>query len=397
MVYSNSNRNFEEMLLQFIAEDDPMLSMLKWLCEQLMEAEVTAKINASKSERTSQRTGYRSGYRVRRFDTRMGTMYLFVPKLRNGGYVPFFVTEKKRSEAALMSVIHEAYINGVSTRKIERLAKSLGIDSISRSQVSHITKELNDQVKAFRERPLQETYPVLWVDSLYEKIRVGHRVQNMAVAVVVGLDEQGRRDILAVEPMYEESEATYQALFEKLKNRGLKSVWLVVSDAHRGLAKAIQSSFVGCSWQRCKVHFMRNILAHVPAKGKAAFAEKLKQIWLQPDIESAKAYANRLMDTYESQYPEAIEVLETGLEDSLQFYAFERIDARKISSTNILERLNREIRRRTAVVGVFPSLDSYVRLVTTYLIEYSEEWSTGRSYIKPDLIQLTKEDRYQAA
>ena len=209
MVYSNSNRNFEEMLLQFITEEDPMLSMLKWLCEQLMEVEVTAKINASKSERTPQRSGYRCGYRVRRFDTRMGTMYLFVPKLRNGGYIPFFVTEKKRSEAALMSVIHEAYINGVSTRKIERLAKSLGIDSISRSQVSHITKELNDQVKAFRERPLQNTYPVLWVDSLYEKIRVGHRVQNMAVAVVVGLDEQGRRDILAVEPMYEESEATY--------------------------------------------------------------------------------------------------------------------------------------------------------------------------------------------
>jgi len=327
----------------------------------------------------------------------MGTMYLFVPKLRNGGYVPFFVTEKKRSEAALMSVIHEAYINGVSTRKIERLAKSLGIDSISRSQVSHITKELNDQVKAFRERPLQETYPVLWVDSLYEKIRVGHRVQNMAVAVVVGLDEQGRRDILAVEPMYEESEATYQALFDNLKDRGLKSVWLVVSDAHKGLAKAIQSSFVGCSWQRCKVHFMRNILAHVPAKGKAAFAEKLKQIWLQPDMESAKAYANNLMDTYEKQYPEAIDVLEAGLEDSLQFYAFERIDARKISSTNLLERLNREIRRRTAVVGVFPSLDSYVRLLTTYLIEYSEEWSTGRSYIKPELIQMTKEERQQAA
>ena len=324
-------------------------------------------------------------------------MYLFVPKLRNGGYVPFFVTEKKRSEAALMSVIHEAYINGVSTRKIERLAKSLGIDSISRSQVSHITKELNDQVKAFRERPLQETYPVLWVDSLYEKIRVGHRVQNMAVAVVVGLDEQGRRDILAVEPMYEESEATYQALFDNLKDRGLKSVWLVVSDAHKGLAKAIQSSFVGCSWQRCKVHFMRNILAHVPAKGKAAFAEKLKQIWLQPDMESAKAYANNLMDTYEKQYPEAIDVLEAGLEDSLQFYAFERIDARKISSTNLLERLNREIRRRTAVVGVFPSLDSYVRLLTTYLIEYSEEWSTGRSYIKPELIQMTKEERQQAA
>lgn len=393
MVYSNSNLNLDKMLLQFIAEEDPMLSMLKWLCEQLMEVEVTAKINASKSERNPQRSGYRSGYRVRRFDTRMGTMYLFVPKLRNGGYVPFFVTEKKRSEVALMNVIQEAYINGVSTRKIDKLAKSLGIDSISRGQVSQITKELNDQVAAFRERPLQEIYPVLWVDSLYEKIRVGNQVNNMAVAVVIGVDEGGQRDILAVEPMYEESEAAYQEVFNKLKARGLKNPWLVISDAHKGLINAIKKSFVGCSWQRCKVHFMRNILAHVPAKGKAVFAEKLKQIWLQPDKESAKFYANSLMDDYENQYPDAINVLEAGLEDSLQFYAFQRIDHRKISSTNILERLNREIRRRTSVVGIFPSMDSYVRLVTTYLIEYSEEWSTGRCYIRSEIIQLTKEDR----
>jgi len=397
MAYSNNNLNFEKMLLKFLADEDPMLSMLKWLCEQLMEAEVSAKINAAKSERNPQRTGYRSGYRVRRFDTRLGTMYLFVPKIRNGGYIPFFVTEKKRSEVALMNVIHEAYINGVSTRKIEKLAKSLGIDSISHSQVSQITKELNDQVAAFRQRPLQETYPVLWVDSLYEKIRVGHQVKNLAVAVVTGIDESGKRDILAIEPMYEESETTYQSLFDKLKERGLKNTWLIVSDAHKGLVQAIRKSFIGCSWQRCKVHFMRNILAHVPAKSKSEFARKLKQIWLQPDMESAKAYADSLMDTYEDLYPGAIEVLEEGLEDSLQFYAFKRIDHRKISSTNILERLNREIRRRTAVVGVFPNMDSYIRLITTYLIEYSEEWSTGRSYIKPEIIQLTKEDLSKVA
>ena len=396
MVYSNSTVSFEKMLLKFMSEDDPMLAMLKWLCEQLMEAEVTSKVNAAKSERTPERTGYRSGYRVRRFDTRMGSIYLFVPKLRKGGYIPFFVSEKKRSEVALMNVIQEAYINGVSTRKIEKLVKSLGIDSISRSQVSEITKELNDQVAAFRNRPLQKTYPVLWVDALYEKIRYGKHVRNMAVLVAIGVDESGHRDILAIEPMQEESEATYKELFENLKSRGLKDAWLVVSDAHKGLMKAIQSSFVGCSWQRCKVHFMRNILAHVPAKGKALFAGKLKQIWLQPDIESAKAYANALMDQYESLYPSAIEVLELGLEDSLQFYNFERMDFRKISSTNMLERLNREIRRRTNVVGIFPSMDSYIRLVTTYLIDYAEDWSSGRCYIKPETIQLTKEDRMAA-
>jgi putative transposase len=370
MAYSYSTGNFEKMLLQFMSEEDPMLSMLKWLCEQLMEAEVTSKVNASKSERNSERSGYRSGYRVRRFDTRMGTLYLFVPKLRKGGYIPFFVTEKKRSEVALMNVIQEAYVNGVSTRKIEKLAKSLGIDSISRSQVSQITRELNDQVEAFRKRPLKKTYPVLWVDALYEKIRYDRHVKNMAVLVVVGLDESGRRDILAIEPMQDESEATYKELFQRLKDRGLKDTWLVVSDAHKGLVKAVQTSFIGCSWQRCKVHFMRNILAHLPAKGKAAFADRLKQIWLQPDLESAKKYANALMDTYENQYPGAVEVLESGLEDSLQFYNFNRLDDRKISSTNMLERLNREIRRRTSVVGIFPSMDSYIRLVTTYLIEY---------------------------
>jgi putative transposase len=384
------------MLMKFMSEADPMLSMLKWLCEQLMEAEVTSKVNAAKSERTPERSGYRSGYRVRRFDTRMGSIYLFVPKLRKGGYIPFFISEKKRSEVALMNVIQEAYINGVSTRKIEKLAKSLGIDSISRSQVSEITKELNDQVAAFRNRPLEKTYPVLWVDALYEKIRYGKHVKNMAVLVVIGVDESGHRDILTIEPMQEESEATYKELFENLKARGLKDAWLVVSDAHKGLMKAIQSSFIGCCWQRCKVHFMRNILAHVPAKGKATFAGKLKQIWLQPDIESAKAYANSLMDQYENLYPSAIEVLELGLEDSLQFYNFERMDFRKISSTNMLERLNREIRRRTNVVGIFPSMDSYIRLVTTYLIEYAEDWSSGRCYIKPETIQLTQEDRMAA-
>ncbi|MDI9462202.1 MAG: IS256 family transposase [Dethiobacteria bacterium] len=396
MVYSNSTVSFEKMLMKFMSEADPMLSMLKWLCEQLMEAEVTSKVNAAKSERTPERSGYRSGYRVRRFDTRMGSIYLFVPKLRKGGYIPFFISEKKRSEVALMNVIQEAYINGVSTRKIEKLAKSLGIDSISRSQVSEITKELNDQVAAFRNRPLEKTYPVLWVDALYEKIRYGKHVKNMAVLVVIGVDESGHRDILTIEPMQEESEATYKELFENLKARGLKDAWLVVSDAHKGLMKAIQSSFIGCCWQRCKVHFMRNILAHVPAKGKATFAGKLKQIWLQPDIESAKAYANSLMDQYENLYPSAIEVLELGLEDSLQFYNFERMDFRKISSTNMLERLNREIRRRTNVVGIFPSMDSYIRLVTTYLIEYAEDWSSGRCYIKPETIQLTQEDRMAA-
>ena len=397
MAYQNSTAPFEKMLMKFVLDEEPMLSMLKWLCERLMEAEVEGKLGVEKSERSEDRQGYRSGYRVRRFDTRMGTMYLMVPKIRNGGYIPFFVEAKKRSEAALMSVIQEAYVNGVSTRKMDRLTKTLGIESISRGQVSVLTKELNEQVEAFRQRKLEATYPVLWVDALYERIRDNRAVKNMAVLVVTGINTEGKRDILAVEPMYEESTATYTKLFENLKERGIKKVWLVVSDAHKGLVKAARESFVGCSWQRCKVHFMRNILGCVSSRDKKYFAEKLKQIWLQPDYDSAKKYADWLMNEYEGKYPQAIATLEEGLEESLQFFNFRQIDARKIASTNLLERLNREIRRRTKVVGIFPSMDSYIRLVTSYLIEYSEDWSSGRSYINPMLINEIQQQLSKSA
>ena len=201
--------SFEKMLPRFVSEPDPMLSMLEWLCHKLMEVEVDTKVGASKGEHANGRSGYRSGTRVWRFDTRMGTMYLLVPKVRKGGYVPFFVAEKKRSEQAFIQVIHEAFINGVSTRKIDHLAKSLGIESISTSQISQINKELNEQVEEFRRRRLAPTYPGIWIDALYEKIRVGHRICNMAVHVACGINLDGKREILAVEPMYEESKASY--------------------------------------------------------------------------------------------------------------------------------------------------------------------------------------------
>lgn len=397
MAQSNSTVSFEKMLMKFVTESDPMLEMLKWLCDQLMEAELTTKLGAEKSERNHIRSGYRAGYRPRRFDTRLGTMYLMVPKPRKGGYIPFFITERKRSETALMNVIQEAFVNGVSTRKIEKLAKSLGIDSISRGQVSQITKELNEQVEAFRSKALDEEYPILWVDALYEQIRTDGYVKNMAVHVVCGVRLDGTREILAVEPMYEESEENYKQLFENLKTRGMKRVWLVVSDAHKGLVAAVKKSFLGASWQRCKVHFMRNILAHIPTKHKKSFASKLKQIWLQPDYESALKYAKNLMNEYENSYAKAIEILEMGLEDSLQFFKYNSIDSRKISSTNTIERLNREIRRRTNVVGIFPSMSSYIRLVTTYLIEYSEDWSSHRCYIDRDILQQIHEEKMKAA
>lgn len=238
MAQKNHTTNLTELLLQCVAQPDPMLSMLEWLCAQLMEAEVSQQLGAEKSERAESRSGYRCGYRPRRLDTRMGTMYLMVPKVRQGGYIPFFVTERKRSEAALIQVVQEAFAQGVSTRKMEKLAKSLGIESLSRSQVSETTKGLNDQVNAFRSRSLsQSSYPILWVDALYEKVRMDGRILSMAILVVCGVNEHGQRDILTIEPMLEESEEVYLQLFRGLQERGLCTPRLVVSDAHAGLVR----------------------------------------------------------------------------------------------------------------------------------------------------------------
>jgi transposase-like protein len=362
-----------------------------------MQMEAELKVGAEKGKHSALRSTYFSGHRVRRFDTRLGTTYLLVPKLRKGGYIPFFVVERKRSEQALIQVVQEAFINGVSTRKIERLAKSLGIENLSASQVSEINKGLDEQVEAFRSRPLESEYPVLWVDALYEKIRMNGRVQNMAVLVVSGVSRGGIREILAVEPMYNESEETYTVLFNALKDRGLERVWLVVSDAHQGLQAAVRKCLLGASWQRCKVHFMRNVMARVSHKDKGEFAAKLKQIWLQPDKKAAMKIARLFISEYKQRYTEAIEVLREGLEDSLQFYEFGDFDSRKIASTNMLDRLHREIRRRSRVVGIFPSVESYLRLLTSYLIEYSEDWSTNRSYIKPEKIELCESKLREAA
>ncbi len=373
---------FRKVLLGFISEEDPILAMLEWVSQQMMQIEAETKVGTRKGKHSKERQTYFSGTRVRRMDTRLGTIYLFIPKLRKGGYVPFFLTQRRRSEAALIALIQEAFINGVSTRKIERLARSLGIESISASQVSEINKGLSQQVDSFRNRPLESEYPFLWIDALYEKVRDNGRVISIALMIAYGINREGKRDILAIEPMYEETEESWREFFRKLKRRGVRKIRLCISDAHLGIQKALKSEWIGSSWQRCKVHFMRNIMARVPHREKKRFAERLKQIWLQPDKESALKVAAIFCKDYEKRFPEAIRCLEEGLEDSLQFYEFPEIDKRRISSTNVVERIIREIRRRSRVIGVFPSQESYVRLITSYLIEYSEDWINERSYIK---------------
>jgi len=390
MAKRNDTDFFKRKLLDFITEDDPLLTMMQWILDQLMQMEAEGKAGAAKGAHEPSRTTHFSGRRVRRFDTRLGTMYLLIPKLRKGGYIPFFITERKRSEAALLEVVQEAFVNGVSTRKIEALAKKLGIETLSASQVSEINKGLNEQVARFRTRALNEEYPVIWVDAVYEKIRDDERVISMPIFVICGVNLEGKREILGIEPMYDESEASWKAVFDSLRERGLKKAWLVVSDAHPGIQAAVRKHFIGSSWQRCKVHFMRNIMAKVKHCDKKIVVEKLKQIWLQADRKAAIRTARIFMAEYRQRYPEAIDILASGLEDSLQFYSFSNFDRRKISSTNALERTNREIRRRSRVVGVFPSAESYVRLITCYLMENTEDWETERNYITAEAIQAEK-------
>jgi transposase-like protein len=383
---------FKKIMTQFVMEEDPLLEMLKWTMEQMMQIEVANKVGADKGKHTQERKGYLSGYRPRRFDTRLGTVYLMIPKVRKGGYIPFFITERKRSEQALISMIQEAYINGVSTRKIERLAKELGIENVSASQVSQINKGLDEQVEMFRTRPLEKTYPFVWVDALYEKIRnPDGRVVSTAIMIAYGVSMEGKREILAIEPFANESTATWKAFFNKLKQRGLEEIALLISDAHAGIQVGLKESFIGASWQRCKVHFMRNIQAYVPSKAKKRFGDKLKQIWLQESKEEAQAMATQVIAEFKERFPEAIEVLEMGLEDSLQFYHFPQVDKRKTSSTNTLERINKEVRRRSKVVSIFPSGASYLRLIAMYLIEYTEDWEVERSYINPNKLQQVTE------
>jgi putative transposase len=382
---------FKKALLQFVTEPDPVLAMLEWVASQMMLIEAEAKVGAEKGKHSKVRTTHFSGKRVRRMDTRLGTIYLYVPKVRKGGYIPFFVTERKRSELALATLVQEAFINGVSTRRIERLAQALGIENISASQVSEINKGLSGQVEDFRTRPLEEEYPFFWIDAHYDKVRVEDRVVTLALMIAHGVSSSGSREILAIEPMFDESEDSWREFFRKLKKRGMKRVCLCVSDAHAGIQAAVKKELLGASWQRCKVHFMRNILAKVPHKEKRRFAAHLKQIWLQPDRKSARRTADQLVQEYGGRFPEAIRCLEEGLEDSLQFYSYPEVDAKKISSTNMSERTVREVRRRSRVIGVFPSVESWVRLETCYLMEYSEDWRSDRSYIKREKVQEVME------
>jgi len=361
---------------------------LQTLSQMLMELEVEQKIGASKHERTPERKNYRNGHRSRTWKTRVGEIDLAIPKLRMGSYFPSLLEPRRPTERALLAVVQEAYLKGVSTRKVDALLKALGLTGIDKSEVSRINKELDQVVEGFRNRPMSGSYPYVWLDAVYLKVRQNHRVVNLAMVIAIGVDDAGERHLLGFDLGASEDEDFWLTFLRSLVKRGLKTVELVVSDAHEGLKKAVGQVFAGASWQRCRVHFMRNLLAHVPKRDKRAVADAVRLVFDQPDRSTAGFQLQKLAQNLRSYYPEVSKLLEEAEEDILVYKTFPREHWRRIHSTNPLERLNKEIKRRTKVVGVFPDRASVIRLVGMNLKEIDEEWRSGSRYFQPESMEL---------
>lgn len=363
--------------------EDPIRAMAEMITDFVMEAEVTAKIGAEPHQRSEERTGYRNGHRERRWDTRLGSLKLQVPKVREGGYVPSFIEHRKRSEQALISVIQEAVVQGVSTRKIENVLAEFGIAGVSAGQVSQLCAGLDDKVQQFRERRLGESRYV-WVDAVYEKVREDERVESMAVVIATGVNPQGRREVLGLDVIPTETEEGWAQFFKALKERGLSGVQLVISDAHGGLKNAVRK-VLKAEWQRCKVHFYRNVLVQVPKRSQAEVSEAMKAVFVQRDEKSARAKAAEVVRQFQNRYGKAMEIFEAGLDDVLSYLHYPTAHRVRVSSTNPIERLNLEIRRRTRVVGIFPHRRACLRLIGMLLVEIHEDWLTDdKAYLTFD-------------
>jgi putative transposase len=374
-------------LAQAILLDDPafLRGIVERALQAILEEEMTAHLGAARYERAEGRTGYRNGHKPRTLTTRVGTLQLRVPQDRDGTFSTELFARYRRSEQALVTALMEMYLQGVSTRNVAAITEELCGTSFSKSQVSALVGRLDPELAAWRTRPLTAAaYPYLVVDARYEHARVDGRVVTLGVLVVAGVRDDGRREILAVEEADTESEATYHELFKRLKDRGLRGVELVTSDDHRGLRAAIDRHFQGASWQRCQVHFARNLLGMVGAKHRGRLGEDLRGIFGAATLAQARAAARACAQTWRSSHPQVAAQLETDVEDCLACYAFPAAHRPRLRTTNGLERLNQELKRRTRVVRIFPNRASLLRLVTALALEQSEEWVSGRRYLDMD-------------
>ena len=365
------------------ADVDLLREMVKIFAEQLMGADADALCGADYGERSPERTNRRNGYRERPWDTRAGTISLAVPKLREGTYFPEWLLEpRRRAERAFVQVVAECYVRGVSTRRVEGLVRQLGIERISRSRVSEMAKELDEAVEAFRTRPLDGgSYTYVWIDALTQKVREAGRIQSVAALVATGVNASGFREILGLDLVTSEDGAGWTAFLRGLVARGLSGVRLVVSDAHTGLVDAIASTLPGTSWQRCRTHFLRNLLAKVPKSAGPFVATLVRSIFAQPDAEAVWAQFHRVVDQLAERFPDAATMLSDAGPDILAFTTFPQAHWKQIWSNNPQERLNKEIRRRTDVVGIFPNRAAVIRLLGMVLAEQHDEWQVVRRYM----------------
>jgi len=371
------------------ADTDLLRSMVKAVVEVFMSAEASATCGAPYRQTSADRVNRRNGYRARRWDTRVGTIDLAIPKLRKGSYFPEWLLEpRRRAERALMQVVTECYVRGVSTRRVDGLVRTLGLEGMSKSQVSELAKELDPVVDGFRNRPLDDgPYTFVWLDAMTQRCREGGRVVNVVTAVAVGVNHDGQREILGLDVFTSEDEAGWTTFLRGLVARGLSGVKLVTPDAHSGLKAAIAAELPGCSWQRCRTHFMRNLLTKVPKSASGLVATLVRSIFAQPTSKEVWAQHERVTDELEHRLPTAAEFLREAAEDILAFTTFPESVWRQIWSNNPQERLNREIRRRSDVVGIFPNRDAIIRLIGAVLGEYNDEWMVTRRYMSVGALQ----------
>lgn len=362
-------------------DSDFLRAIAESVLQLIMEADVDGLIGAGRYERGEARQTWRNGYRDRSLDTRLGTLNLKIPKMRSGAYFPGFLEPRKMVEKALVAVIQEAWINGVSTRKVDELVQAMGMTGISKSSVSRLCKDIDERVHAFLKRPLCGDWPYLWLDATYLKVREGGRIVSVAAIIAVAVNTDGKREIVGLHIGPSEAEPFWTSFLRDLVRRGLSGVKLVISDAHEGLKAAITRVF-GATWQRCRVHAMRNALAYVPKGQHTMVAAAIRQAFIQPDHDSATQTWRHVADQLRTRWPKLGTFMDNAEADVLAYMAFPAQHRTKLHSTNPLERLNKEVKRRADVVGIFPNEDSIVRLIGAVLLEANDEWQLLSRYMQ---------------